>query len=786
MTCDGCEFNESGTELNCPDNCYYKRSVSFNDSSVPFFKAARRNELRYGRIFGAVDKRQGTEPLGGNFQLPLRDAWNYLLWTEPLTVRRTSSSIVSTVTAATFTLDVFDNPRSTSWPSLTSTPPLAYRPTVPACIPATLIAPAPFPTTIVKRDVNLKSVKPYVTRESTTVVVRIRDNYLQMTSNIPTITRLMPTAGQGSAQGKGSLLYQMDTLTVVVESAGSDGRMDTQSVVVIQPGTPTNVGGDGPVETGGGSTDDTGERTALTGLSDNKRVVQASFTQPMYFAALYLPALMAVAIKILYETIAASIKMMEPFERLHRQEGSSAEDSLSSEYLSSSLSFDVVRSIWSGRSIPLWTLIIYILITVSAPLSSASMTVRPMDKCLINNAELPCMPAWIVDLREIRILEAFLAVCMALTLVLAWDSWNYHAGVPSNPTSIASMAVLLNYEPLRSDLQMIKPDATDHEMSRALQEYHFWLLPHCPSRVQTRYGIIHSPVTTVQTSSWMLSLEKLRKVFFLESRGLDVLHSLTTLALLALLTTYRANLNNDAFNYFFASSGFWPKFILVSLATGIDMQWKNLEREVRVAEPYRRLHKGNARPENTILWPMNGTCWSNLPRCLTTLFRYEGMWFETLVGLTAILGDINIIAVAGVLMSYSQTKVAYEWSSITALTCTGFMCGVLLLSMIWWRRQVSMLPRKPETIAVVLSYLCISRMAMDFANMKMEKMGARERDEMIIGLGKRYRFGLMMGEDGQERYCVDYDDDIYDDGMSERDRWLQDKVAAPAAVRLSL
>lgn len=97
-----------------------------------------------------------------------------------------------------------------------------------------------------------------------------------------------------------------------------------------------------------------------------------------------------------------------------------------------------------------------------------------------------------------------------------------------------------------------------------------------------------------------------------------------------------------------------------------------------------------------------------------------------------------------------------------------------------------MLPRKPETIAAVLSYLCTSRMAMDFANMKMENMNSHERDDMIVALGRRYRFGLMMGEDGQERYCVDYDDDVCDDGSSERDRWLQEKSAAPTAMRLSI
>lgn len=100
------------------------------------------------------------------------------------------------------------------------------------------------------------------------------------------------------------------------------------------------------------------------------------------------------------------------------------------------------------------------------------------------------------------------------------------------------------------------------------------------------------------------------------------------------------------------------------------------------------------------------------------------MWFEAVVGVTAILSDINIVAVSGVLMTYSQTRVAYQWSSITALTITGTMFSVLLIVVFWWRRTeaISMMLRAPETVGVVLSYLCISRMAVDFASMGMENL----------------------------------------------------------------
>lgn len=824
--CPDCEFLEDGTVMTCPDSCSSsseKRSLSHNTTlnanyvgmgqplmpEVNYTKLDQRNIVylegkqvpRFRNVWYGLNRRQALEVVTG--PTPLRDAWNYLLWTKPLTVRRTSSSIVSTVTAATFTLDVFQD-GSTSWPSeLVPTPPLAFRPTVPACIPATLIAPAASVTTIVKRDENLKSVKPYVTRDSTTVVVRIRDNYMEMTSEMPTITKATPPSN-----GLVGAALQLSTQTIAIESVGADGLRTTQSVVVVQPGltrtaasaTQTDSGSGGS----GGSSNNSGNEDNVSTLPESSRVVNMSFSYLSYVAALYFPAIMAVVIKILFETIVASIKMMEPFERLHRSEGSSASESLSSQYLSSSLSLDTIRSIFGsgGRSIPLWSLIIYTLIAIGAPLSSASMSVQPLGTCEVNGSERGCNPAWVIDLNFIRLLEALLAICMLLTIVLAWDSWKYHAGVPTNPTSIASMAVLLNYEPLRHDLQGIDPDATNKEMNEAISEYHFWLLPHSPSRTQRRYGFIHSPTNREQltddNATWtrvLSKMERIKQCLSFESHGIsssfkliDALHFLTSLALLAILATYRSDLHNDGFNEFFASRKFLPKLILMSLAAVLDMQWKNLEREVRITEPYRRLFAGNARPENTILCTMNGTCWSNLPRCLSGLWHYDGMWFEALIELTAILSDLNIIAVSGVLLTYSQTKVAYQWSSITALTTTSIMTAVLLLTVIWWRRTeaVRSLPRTPETVAAVLSYLCISQMAMDLAATGMEHLSKEERDEIIISKNRRYRFGLMVGEDGKMRHCVDYDIAVADDGSSERDSWLQEKVARPRPIRLSM
>jgi len=162
------------------------------------------------------------------------------------------------------------------------------------------------------------------------------------------------------------------------------------------------------------------------------------------------------------------------------------------------------------------------------------------------------------------------------------------------------------------------------------------------------------------------------------------------------------------------------------------MQFKRLDREVRITEPYRRLSKGFARPETTVLMALNGTCWSEPRGSLYRMFRFQDMWFQTLVTMVAVLSDINIIAVASVLYSDGQAVRMFYASSYPALCITGLMMVVVLLTMMWWRRGiVSKMPRRPDTIGTVFSYLCASQMAKGFGGARLEDATGDKRDATV-------------------------------------------------------
>lgn len=63
------------------------------------------------------------------------------------------------------------------------------------------------------------------------------------------------------------------------------------------------------------------------------------------------------------------------------------------------------------------------------------------------------------------------------------------------------------------------------------------------------------------------------------------------------------------------------------------------------------------------------------------------------------------------------------------------------------------LPRKPDNIAAVMTYVCNSAMNKDFEGV--ERVDLKERDKQIRGLGKKYRYGLRRDNDGKERWAVD-------------------------------
>ena len=81
---------------------------------------------------------------------------------------------------------------------------------------------------------------------------------------------------------------------------------------------------------------------------------------------------------------------------------------------------------------------------------------------------------------------------------------------------------------------------------------------------------------------------------------------------------------------------------------------------------------------------------------------------------------------------------------------------LLTLTSVWTRSKGPGLPRTPNTLASVWSYVCGSRMAGDFSELSV--LGTAERDRVVAGWGRVYGLKKVRGVDGVMRWGVDYDD----------------------------
>lgn len=547
-----------------------------------------------------------------------------------------------------------------------------------------------------------------------------------------------------------------------------------------------------------------GDATLKLVLDKNELIVQRPFTWLTYFVAVFLPAVIAVIVKSLWEIIATSLKLVEPFQRLTERPGSEAKSSLLTQYLESMISFDIFRALTRGRVIPISSACIYIMVELAPLIASLSMNVKPRKSCLYEDEYRPCDPVWILNMPQVRLLEAFLLIAAILSVCLMYYSRKSRIPVATNPGSIASLASLLNHDPLIRELQKIEPDANDRYFKSALKNKLFRVTEHYDTKTdQTRSGFVlsrnHHQENQDDRKNWFVlsrdekgatsSYKEINELTNLRQprqvrrswswldlsshRWLMVLlQFLTTTALLAILLTYWFDTNtDDSFNRFFNGESvapIIPKLLFVGLAVVIDVQIKWLDRIIRITDPFRRLAMRNARPETTILLPLNGTCWSNLGRNFYLLCRFESsqgrMSWVTTVSFVACLSDINIIAVTGFLQNVAQTEQSYAVCGYISMICTFAMFLVILVTMIWWLNiaVIRRMPRHPDTIGHILSYLCGSEMVRDWNSVSISArhisyLNCNMRDELIKRDGRRFCFGRMLGTDDKERWCIDYE-----------------------------
>jgi len=494
----------------------------------------------------------------------------------------------------------------------------------------------------------------------------------------------------------------------------------------------------------------TGIGSMASALSESHVEISGPFTKPDYFLSLYLPSLLAVLLHTIWAVVFAATKMMEPFYRLAQPQGVQAKDSILLEYLSSAMSTSTFQDVFSGHWIMLLTSIIYFTTGLLTSFASESMGALPTATCSTTIAVAqPCAPAWIVFLPVTRVLEATLAFLFIVVFLLLILSRKRTSGLHENPTSIRSMANLLGEQEALRDFQSIDPNATKSDVKKVLSSNRYKIGFYEVSLGSHRLGLIkvaqaeqlREPAskhgyTAVDNPSQPSENKSRRRSWsnYLKNGLLLIL----ILTLFSLTLGYYFDSKPDAFNKFFNSSTFGPRFLLSGLAVLISNGWKGIEREARIMEPYRKLWSGQRSGKVTVDTTMTGSPYSTLFIALG-----RGDFFISWIALLTVLSDVLIIAVAGIPFRPAQIYEAGIASFYISFAIQGLMI-LGLLAVLMRRRSYPRIPRNPDTLAHVWLYLCASNMV-------------RKGTETHQSDKSQYWFGLSTRPDGKRCWTIDED-----------------------------
>ena len=307
------------------------------------------------------------------------------------------------------------------------------------------------------------------------------------------------------------------------------------------------------------------------------------------FIANYLPVLLAVLLQILWTAVYANIKMIEPFIHLGSTNGSQADESLFSYFLSSSLDLSSIKGILKGRWLLLWTSLTYMVVQIIGPISSELLFLDSDYDCSNRDDRdvmHPCWPPQIAAnpsvLRTLQALLSFAAIMTMSILVMLWFS---NTAVSENPSSLAAIAQLSKHATVRADFRAVDPDADKNEIRTHFKHKRYRLDRYRNAENEWEYGIVpHSvgnesvpflaPNVDVQ-EPWAGQQKTKTRVWDVV---MDSVFTAILLTILGVVVAYYKEAGDTSFNRFFNSNQFGPRFVMTAVGAVIASNWRRLER----------------------------------------------------------------------------------------------------------------------------------------------------------------------------------------------------------------
>ncbi|KAK3392903.1 hypothetical protein B0H63DRAFT_3063 [Podospora didyma] len=371
----------------------------------------------------------------------------------------------------------------------------------------------------------------------------------------------------------------------------------------------------------------------------------------------------------------------------------------------------------------------------------------------------PCPPRlsytpWVVD-----VLICVLGV-QAIVIAYSIAKWFHRpGGLSADPTTIAGVGLVMGHPEVERLFAGLPGEMTKSELKDALKDQQFRLgtftvhesgvtkfgIMPVPWQDRKKQGKVGAALSALKPNITIFRSWQHSRLFF------DLLFAAFLLALLGI--TLAAVASVDRPNTIFlssaaAASGVGWKIFFAVLGIAVSFYWGRLFQDTQTFTPYFPLRRGEAPPSPTILLNRHTS-----PLCaILPLLRNRHLAAAS-VALTGLVAEFLIICLSGLPYRPGQLRSEFLFCGVASAAILSLMLAQLVAVAIWQRQGLPHLPRRPDTIGAVMTYVAGTSMVRDFQGL--ESLGTKERNKRIREMGKVYAYGWRAEEGGKVRWIVD-------------------------------
>jgi hypothetical protein len=489
----------------------------------------------------------------------------------------------------------------------------------------------------------------------------------------------------------------------------------------------------------------------------------------LYFAAKFAPTLSAVVYGVLWQFLDFEVRRLEAYYQLSKEGGALAAESINVDYVTSFNFLRPFQALKLGHyAVAVSSIATTLAISLVPTFAAASVVLTPSREQRLKNPNGPKA----IQFSETwtHLLTSTLTICAALGCVLLYLLQSRRSGLLADVRGIAGLASMAVVSHILMDFKGMDI-ATPKDIHQQLKHHRYTL------RNSSLAPDDENPVSSKDR-------DRFRDDYSPQNPHPLMLRSAGSIPFIVGLLLFAGLIPAFLFSPVDAVTDKAP-WVITALAVCLKLSWNAMETAVRMMEPNYIL-SGRHAPAKTLGLDYTALPFGYLPirallngHMLVFLVGFGSIMTEFLTILVTSLATVNGQSFrAGhmndknkdsdrLINAGQETVMSFYLSFSLAMFILLYMMAVA--ATVFYRRRHPFLPRQPNTIASILSFIHQSKMLYDFVGT--EKMSNAERMKKLSEGQKTYGLGWFMGRDGKTHCGVDEEDLI--EGYKHGKKFMQ-------------